>query len=150
MGYETYQQHVGATDNFSADIANASSYSLFEVMDKGSIVNASPGTVEVKDKNKGKEKKLNPFEGSVEEDVIVVDPQGNAIPVSDGNWLTGSKDGKWIQEMAPNGIEGSPTGLRKDGGHPRGPKHPDPRGWKPHGHVPNINNPDGTPWMPIH
>ena len=98
-----------------------------------------------------KKKNLNPFDGPVDEDVITVDPAGNAIPVPEGNWLGGSKDGEWIQEMAPDGKEGSPTGLRKDGGgHPKGPKHPDPRGWEPHGHRPGVSNPDGTPWLPIH
>lgn len=96
-------------------------------------------------------KNINPFEGPVDGEVVVVDPQGNAIPVGDGNWLTGSKDGKWIQEMEPSDTpEGRPTGKRKDGGHNPGPKHPDPRAWEPHGHVPGVSNPDGTPWLPIH
>lgn len=33
------------------------------------------------------------------------------------------------------------------GGHPR---EKDERGRKPHGHVPRITSPDGTPWLPIH
>ena len=74
---------------------------------------------------------------------------GNVIPVKEGNCLARSKDGKWIQEMELNEKEGQPTGARKDGGHPPGPKHPDPRGWKPHGHVPGTTNSDGTPWLPI-
>jgi hypothetical protein len=41
-----------------------------------------------------------------------------------------------------------PTGTRKDGGgHPR---EKDVRGREPHGHIPGITNPDGTPWLPIH
>jgi hypothetical protein len=46
--------------------------------------------------------------------------------------------------------KGEQTGTRKDGGHPKGPKHPDPRAWEPHGHRPGISNPDGTPWLPIY
>ena len=96
-------------------------------------------------------KNTNPFNGPVDEEVLVVDPQGNVIPVQEGNWLTGSKDGKWLQEMRPGEKpEGIPTGRRKDGGHKPGPKHPDPKAWGPHGHVPGITNLDGTPWLPIY
>ena len=71
-------------------------------------------------------KNTNPFEGAVGEDVIVVVEQGNAIKVPQGNWLTGSKDGKWLQEMELGAKpEGNPTGTRKDGGHKPSPKHPD-------------------------
>ena len=92
----------------------------------------------------------NPFDGPVDDDVVVVDGAGNAIKVPSGNWLTGSKDGKWIQEMQPGKTpEGQETGTRKDGGHPIGPKHKDPRSFEPHGHVPDVRNPDGTPWLPI-
>lgn len=38
------------------------------------------------------------FDGAIGEDVVVVDPNGNAIPVKEGNWLGGSKDGVWIEE----------------------------------------------------
>ncbi|NGX56759.1 MAG: hypothetical protein K1060chlam5_01005 [Candidatus Anoxychlamydiales bacterium] len=95
--------------------------------------------------------KNNPFEGLVDEDVFIGDAEGNIIPVPEGQWLTGSKDGKWIQVKEPsdNG-RGKPTGLRKDGGHPKSPKHPDPRAWEPHGHRPGVSNPDGTPWLPIY
>ena len=95
-------------------------------------------------------KNTNPYDGAVDEDVIIVDGEGNAIKVPQGNWLTGSKDGKWIQEMEPAiNPDGKPTGTRKDGGHNPGPKHPDPRAWEPHGHRPGISNPDGTPWLAI-
>lgn len=29
------------------------------------------------------------------------------------------------------------------------PAHTDPRARRPHGHVPGVTNPDGTPWLPI-
>ena len=95
-------------------------------------------------------KNTNPFDGSVDGGTIVVDPQGNAIPVHEGNWLTGSRDGKWIQEMKPGlGPKGEPTGKRKDGGGHPPPKHTDARANEPHAHVPGITNPDGTDWLPI-
>ena len=96
-------------------------------------------------------KNTNPFEGAVDGEIYVGDTEGNIIPVPEGQWLTGSEDGKWIQVKEPsNNPRGKPTGVRKDGGHPKGPKHLDPRGWEPHGHVPGVSNPDGTPWLPIH
>jgi RHS repeat-associated protein len=54
---------------------------------------------------KDKKHRTNPFDGSVEEDVIVIDSAGNAIKISQGNWLTGTKDGKWIQERTPDGTK---------------------------------------------
>ena len=92
----------------------------------------------------------NPFAGPVSGDVVAVDEAGNAIKVPQGNWLTGTKDGKWIQERTPDGTtKGQETGTRKDGGHKPGPQHTDPRSLEPHGHVPEVTNPDGTPWLPI-
>jgi RHS repeat-associated protein len=106
---------------------------------------------ELKEEEEEKKKyNTNPFEGPVNEDVIAVDSDGNAIKVPQGNWLTGSRDGKWVQEMKPGKKpEGQATGTRKDGGHPLGPKHSDTRALEPHGHVPGVSNPDGTPWLPI-
>ena len=73
------------------------------------------------------------------------DAEGNIIPVPEGYQLEGTKDGKWIQ--VKDGDK-DPTGIRKDGGgHPR---EKDVRGKEPHGHVPGVNNPDGTPWLPIY
>jgi hypothetical protein len=95
-------------------------------------------------------KNTNPYDGPVDEEVFVGDAEGNIIPVDEGQWLSGSEDGKWIQVKEPSdNPRGKPTGTRIDGGHPKGPKHPDPRGWEPHGHRPGISNPDGTPWLPI-
>ena len=96
-------------------------------------------------------KNANPFDGPVDGEVFVGDAQGNIIPVPEGQWLTGSEDGEWLQVREPSdNPRGKPTGVRKDGGHPKGPKHPDPRGWEPHGHVPGVSNLDGTPWLPIY
>lgn len=68
-----------------------------------------------------------------------------------GNWLTGSKDGKWIQEREhdENSTKGKPTGVRIDDGHPAGPGHTDLRSQGRHGHVPGISNSDGSPWLPV-
>jgi hypothetical protein len=64
--------------------------------------------------------------------------------------LLARKDGKWIQEMQPGKTpDGQPTGIRKDGGHPLGPKHSDSRALEPHSHAPGVTNSDGTPWLPV-
>ena len=79
-----------------------------------------------------------------------VEEKGNAIPVKKGNWATGTKDGKWVQEREPDGTKkGKETGTRKDGGHNPSPLHTDPRSLEPHAHIPGITNSDGTPWLPI-
>ncbi|WP_311198255.1 RHS repeat-associated core domain-containing protein [Aliiroseovarius crassostreae] len=76
---------------------------------------------------------------------IYVDSKGNAIPTPKGGRITGSPDGKFIQARDATG---APTGVRIDGAHsPR--THSDPRALGPHGHVPGLTNPDGTPWLPI-
>jgi hypothetical protein len=72
-----------------------------------------------------------------------VDSKGNTIPTPDGGKIQGSPDGRYIQAKDASG---KPTGVRIDGGHP---SHSDPRAKAPHGHVPGITNPDGTPWLPI-
>ena len=87
----------------------------------------------------------NPWDGPVDKPVIVVDPPGNAIPVGEGEYLTGSPDGRFIQVRDKDGNE---TGRRIDGPH-KGPSHKDPRSREPHGHIPGRENPDGTPWLPI-
>ena len=93
-------------------------------------------------------KNTNPFEGPVDEEVLVGDAEGNIIPVPTGYQLGGSKDGKCIQQKDR---DGEATGIRKDGkGHPPSPVHRDPRSQNPHGHVPGVTNPDGTPWLPIY
>jgi RHS repeat-associated protein len=74
-----------------------------------------------------------------------VDPEGNVIRAPPGGGLTGSPDGRYVQARGP---DGEPTGVRIDAGHkPAG--HPDPRAQVPHGHVPGVTNPDGTPWLPV-
>jgi len=76
---------------------------------------------------------------------IIVDSRGNAIPLNKGEYLTGSKDGRFVQVRDANG---NVTGMRIDGAH--SPKtHNDPRALQPHAHVPGVTNADGTPWLPI-
>ena len=105
---------------------------------------------EVEEEKNKKSYNLNPFDGPVDDNVCVGDREGNIIPVKEGHWLTGTKDEKWLQEKQPGKTpDGQPTGVRKDGGHPPGPKHSDVRGLLPHAHLPGIANPDGTPWLPI-
>lgn len=89
----------------------------------------------------------NPFEGPVDGEIFVGDANGNIIPVPEGYQLGGSKDGECLQQKDK---DGRATGIRKDGkGHPSSPAHRDPRSQNPHGHVPGVNNLDGTPWLPI-
>ena len=76
---------------------------------------------------------------------IYVDSKGNALVSPPGGRITGSPDGRYIQVRDAAGKQ---TGTRIDAGHnPKG--HPDPRAQQPHGHVPGVTNPDGTPWLPI-
>lgn len=86
---------------------------------------------------------LNPFAGPVSDQIFVVDPSGNAIPVNPGEYLTGSPDSTWIQVRDANG---EPTGMRIDGPHW---SHADSRALVRHAHVPGIVNDDGTPWLPV-
>ncbi len=74
-----------------------------------------------------------------------VDPRGNTLPTPPGGKVTGSPDGRFLQARD---AAGNPTGVRVDGPH-RPAGHPDPRAQQPHGHVPGVTNPDGTPWLPI-
>ena len=105
-------------------------------------------TEKTNEEKKKKEKQTNPFGGPVDEDVFIGDEEGNIIPVPKGHQIGGSKDGKCLQ-LKDN--TGKSTGLRKDGkGHPPSQIHTDPRSIEPHGHVPNISNPDGTPWLSIY
>ncbi|MBN2195457.1 MAG: hypothetical protein JW751_21745 [Polyangiaceae bacterium] len=80
-----------------------------------------------------------------ERGTFYVDSRGNVIPTPPGDRITGSPDGRFIQARD---AAGNPTGVRIDGPH-RPATHPDPRAQQPHGHVPGVTNPDGTPWLPI-
>lgn len=78
--------------------------------------------------------------------IIAVDSKGNAIPLRAGQYLTGSKDGRWLQVRDELG---RPTGMRIDGPHsPR--THSDQRAQQPHAHVPGVSTEDGMPWLPIY
>lgn len=93
---------------------------------------------------KKEKKNTNPFDGPIDEDVMIVDDKGNAIHVPQDHQIGGSKDGKCIQVKDSTGNQ---TGFRKDGkGHPN---HSDPSAQAPHGHVPGVTNSDGNPWLPI-
>lgn len=85
----------------------------------------------------------NPYEGPVSEPVVVVNGNGIAIPVGEGERIGSSPDGSW-QELKDK--EGNRTGTRVDAGHPK--THDDPRAQGPHGHRDGVTNSDGTPWLP--
>src|SRR5690242_571462 len=87
----------------------------------------------------------NPFSGPVHKPMTVVDPRGNAVRVGAGEKLTGSRDGRYLQVRDASG---APTGVRIDAGH-KPATHPDPRGQRPHAHVPGVTNEDGTPWLEV-
>ena len=86
----------------------------------------------------------NPYQGAVDQPVVVVDKNGNAIPVGEGEQVKGSPNGDYQQVLGP---DGKPTGVRLDrGGHPN---QRDPAAQGPHGHVPGVTTPDGNPHLPI-
>ena len=86
----------------------------------------------------------NPYAGPVDQPVVVVDQNGNAIPVNQGESVSSSKNGDYQQVKDKNG---EPTGVRLDrGGHKN---QSDPAARDPHGHVPGATTPDGNPHLPI-
>ncbi|MGZ4954573.1 MAG: RHS repeat domain-containing protein, partial [Methylobacter sp.] len=87
----------------------------------------------------------NPYAGPVDESVIVVDKNGNAIPVEEGQQINTSPNGDYQQVI---GGDGRPTGDRLDRGGHRGQS--DPRAQQPHAHRPGVTTPDGNPHLPIY
>ena len=86
----------------------------------------------------------NPYEGPVDQPVVVVDSKGNAIPVGKGEKVTSSPNGDYQQVRDR---EGRATGVRLDrGGHKNSP---DPLAQGPHGHVLGVTTPEGNPHLPI-
>ncbi|MCE4352154.1 hypothetical protein LYZ86_23605, partial [Xanthomonas hortorum pv. cynarae] len=77
----------------------------------------------------------NPYDGPVDSPVIVVDGDGNAIPVEQGEQLKGSPDGRYQQVL---GQDGRPTGTRLDKGGHKGQS--DPKAQGPHGHRPGVTD----------
>jgi hypothetical protein len=80
----------------------------------------------------------NPYKGPVSEDVTVVDSQGNAIPVKEGQSITTSPNGEYQQVRDRDGAE---TGVRKDGSHKSHKQGP-------HAHRPDVDVP-GNDNLPI-
>lgn len=86
----------------------------------------------------------NPYKGPVDVPVIVVDENGNAIPVGQGEQVKGSPNGDYQQVL---GSDGRPTGVRLDRGSHSNQSDPAAQG--PHGHVPGVTTSDGNPHLPI-
>jgi RHS repeat-associated protein len=86
----------------------------------------------------------NPYNGPVDKPVVVVDQNGNAIPVDQGQRVNTSPNGDYQQVI---GADGKPTGDRLDRGGHRG--QPDPLAQGPHGHRPGVTTPNGNPHLPI-
>ena len=86
----------------------------------------------------------NPYNGPVQNPVVVVDSKGNAIPVGKGQQVAASPNGDYQQVI---GSDGKPTGDRLDRGGHRGQK--DPRARDPHAHRPGVTTEDGNNHLPI-
>jgi len=86
----------------------------------------------------------NPYDGPVDESVIVVDGDGNAIPVEAGEQITSSPKGDYQQVRDK---DGKATGIRMDKGGHKGQS--DPKAQGPHGHRPNVTTEDGNPHLPL-
>lgn len=98
----------------------------------------APGTAPTTDGN------TNPYAGPVDSPVVVVDKNGNAIPVDTGQSIGASKDGDYQQVKD---VDGRPTGDRLDrGGHST---QSDPQAQQPHAHRPGVTDPNGNPHLPI-
>ena len=93
----------------------------------------------------GGEGNTNPYAGPIDEPVIVVDGNGNAIPVEPGQSVNSSPNGDYQQVV---GADGKPTGDRLDRGEHR--NQSDPRAQGPHGHRLGVTTPDGNPHLPIY
>jgi RHS repeat-associated protein len=86
----------------------------------------------------------NPYAGPVDKPVVVVDKNGNAIPVDAGQSVNTSPNGDFQQVI---GTDSRPTGDRLDrGGHPN---QRDPQAQNPHAHRPGVTDPNGNPHLPI-
>ena len=122
----------------AAKVAFRAAKGIGKAVSKARVANASPRLLSAP-KPRGRPNTA-PRNGT-----IYVDSKGNAMVSPPGGRITGSPDGRYIQVRDAAGRQ---TGTRIDAGHnPR--KHPDPRARQPHGHVPGVTNPDGTPWLPI-
>jgi RHS repeat-associated protein len=86
----------------------------------------------------------NPYEGPIDAPLMVVDRDGNAIPVNTGERMTTSKNGDFQQVRDVNGKE---NGVRLDrGGHKN---QSDPKASAPHAHQPGVTDSTGNPHLPI-
>lgn len=86
----------------------------------------------------------NPYDGPVDKPVIVVDGDGNAIPVEEGEQIAASPKGDYQQVRDR---DGKPTGTRMDKGGHKGQS--DPKAQGPHGHRPNVTDESGNPHLPL-
>lgn len=87
----------------------------------------------------------NPYDGPIEEPVIVVDPNGNAIPVDRGEQIQTSPDGQWVDVKDS---EGRSTGTQIHGPHKPTTHGNQPAGQKSHAHRPG--DPGGNHWLPVY
>ena len=76
----------------------------------------------------------NPYKGPVDDGVIVVDENGNAIPVKSGEKIEGSDNGEWVDVK---NSRGDSTGIQIHGAH-----NPTTHANYPEGLVPHVHRGD--------
>lgn len=118
-------------------------YRGYRLARAGSAVLNEVGSTEG-ESGSGAGENTNPYDGPISEPVVVVDPDGNAIPVGEGEQITSSPDGDYQQVRDS---EGRATGTRLDRGGHRNQSDPQARG--PHAHRPNVTDESGNPHLPI-
>ena len=95
-------------------------------------------------RSESSEGNTNPYEGPVDSPVTVVDQDGNAIPVGEGEQVTSSPNADYQQVRDK---DGNPTGVRLDRGGHKGQS--DPQARDPHAHRPGVTDGKGNPHLPI-
>lgn len=86
----------------------------------------------------------NPYDGPVEAPVIVVDGDGNTIPVAAGERITSSPNGEFQQVRD---ADGNATGTRLDKGGQ--PGQADPKARSPHAHRPGVTDETDNHHLPL-
>lgn len=142
MYFDAKQDIAVLVEKKSKKIINVGHYST----DLSSLNEAQSEDSKEKNKEDAKDKANKPNADKIK---IVVDSNGNAIPLKPGQTIEGSPDGTIWQVKDVNG---NPTGERYDGkGHP---KQNDPKAQKPHAHRIDENgkpvlDETGNPHLPV-
>lgn len=136
---------ITSTNGLKGSGTAGSNGTLFPGSDIDSTTQWNSGRVHNEKQEGTDQKNSNPYSGPVDDAVVVVDSNGNAIPVEPGQRVNSSPNGDYQQVVGANG---KPTGDRMDrGGHKT---QSDPRAQAPHGHRPGVTTADGNPHLPIY